>query len=159
MPGSSAFLRERLFFDLIFVPFRSRQVPEIGLRADSAEFCVVTPPPSRDHSLCSWVKPIPPDFPFPEWKAPSPCSPVSFEQIWIQLRLKLRPDTLDLNEVSFWMMLRKLSWNYIIFNIKCFEGVINIINLCEIYHINTFTNRALFFPFYGCTWCIWNFPS
>ena len=37
-PGSSAFLREKLLSDLIFVSFRSQQAPGTGLWADSATY-------------------------------------------------------------------------------------------------------------------------
>ena len=57
-PGSSAFLRGKLLFDLIFVPFRSQKVPGTGLWADSATYVrhsfPVPGPLSVSGSSLSW---------------------------------------------------------------------------------------------------------
>lgn len=78
-PGSSAFLRERLLFDLIFVPFRSQQVSGTGLWADSATSVWSLLPHPWTILSDTWVKPVLVHFPVAEREAPSPCSPASFE--------------------------------------------------------------------------------
>lgn len=100
-PGSSAFLRERLLFDLIFVPFRSQQVSGTGLWADSAtSVWSLLPHPwtilSDPGSSLSWS--ISPSL---SGKPPVLVHQLLLNQIRIQLRLKLRPDTLDLIDKSF----------------------------------------------------------